>query len=484
MSRAIGERDLRPAVAASWRPQRCRRGRARSRRRSQSPSPAPPPASRDVDPAEALEARAGRKSAGNPSPSSRHAQRRPSRSRPRPPSRTVPAPCRSALSTRLPSACSRRTRSPVKTSSSRRGHLELAPRRSRTRVEATRDRVEDLAHGVPVEAQRKPALVGPREHEQILGEPHEPLDLLRRRAKRASSSSCERGRAQRELELGAERRERRPQLVARVGDEAALARESLLEAAEHLVQRLAEAADLVARRRQREPPVGALARDLGRAAPHRLDRPKRRAGEEVPADEVRSSASGPTTSELREEAVERLVAILERLAGNDEVVARPPSTDLTRIEPRRPRRPNAVSSRSTKHRPRSRPRALRRSSREPRDSGSHDAPVPGPEHEREAVLLVGNADLAERLLPTSAAERTSRRLEAVVDLLVQRAPEPDVEQRADDDEHERHRRRERERQPQPQRDAAHAPACRSRYPTPRTVSSECRPNGRSIFPRR
>ena len=55
--------------------------------------------------------------------------------------------------------------------------------------------------------------------------------------------------AQRELELGPERRERRAQLVARVGDEAALSREPLLEAVEHVVQRLAETVDLVPRRR-------------------------------------------------------------------------------------------------------------------------------------------------------------------------------------------------------------------------------------------
>ena len=58
---------------------------------------------------------------------------------------------------------------------------------------------------------------------------------------------------QRELELGAQQRERSAQLVACVRDEAALAREGSLQPAEHLVQRLAEPPELVARRRDGQP---------------------------------------------------------------------------------------------------------------------------------------------------------------------------------------------------------------------------------------
>ena len=54
---------------------------------------------------------------------------------------------------------------------------------------------------------------------------------------------------QRELELGSQQRERRPQLVAGVGDERALAHECGLEPGEHRVERLAQPLDLVARLR-------------------------------------------------------------------------------------------------------------------------------------------------------------------------------------------------------------------------------------------
>ena len=94
------------------------------------------------------------------------------------------------------------------------------------------------------------------------------------------------------------------------------------------------------------------------------------------------------------------------------------------------------------------------------------------------------ASPSDTLSRTLEANAAATRLEPFVDLLEQRVTEPDVEQRPDDDEHDRHRRRERERQPHAQRDPAHDPSCRSRYPTPRTVSSVLRPNGRSIFPRR
>ena len=52
----------------------------------------------------------------------------------------------------------------------------------------------------------------------------------------------------------------------------------------------------------------------------------------------------------------------------------------------------------------------------------------------------------------SSAARAARR---VVDDLVERRAEPDVEERADRGEHDRHREREREREPQPDRQPRH-----------------------------
>ncbi len=99
-------------------------------------------------------------------------------------------------------------------------------------------------------------LVGTREDEQILRKPHEPLHLLAGGVQRGLELLLRPGPPRRELELGPQGRERRPELVARVGDEAPLAREAGVEALEHLVQRLAEAMDLVARLREREAALG------------------------------------------------------------------------------------------------------------------------------------------------------------------------------------------------------------------------------------
>ncbi len=56
------------------------------------------------------------------------------------------------------------------------------------------------------------------------------------------------------------------------------------------------------------------------------------------------------------------------------------------------------------------------------------------------------------------------------------------------DQHDRHRERERECEAGADRNPAHRPSTpssrRSRYPAPRTVSIELRPNGRSTFSRR
>ena len=62
--------------------------------------------------------------------------------------------------------------------------------------------------------------------------------------------------ANRRLQLGLQHRQRGAELVAGVGHEPALALKRLLQAGEHLVQRLAETADLVLRGRSgsRSPP--------------------------------------------------------------------------------------------------------------------------------------------------------------------------------------------------------------------------------------
>ena len=121
-----------------------------------------------------------------------------------------------------------------------------------------------------------------------------------------------------EVELCAEHRERRPQLVARIGDEAALSLECRLQTGEHRVQRLAEPAQLVFRRRQRQPPARLGRGHRLRLAPHRVDRPQRRGGEEVAAHRREQEGERPHDQQLRQQAAQRVLRILERDADRED----------------------------------------------------------------------------------------------------------------------------------------------------------------------
>src|SRR5581483_1355783 len=92
---------------------------------------------------------------------------------------------------------------------------------------------------------RQLAAVRAGEQQQVLGEARQTLRLLRGRANRGLELRSRPRTAQRELELAAQQGERRPQLVARVAQEAALVLERRLEPLEHVVQRLGERPDLV-----------------------------------------------------------------------------------------------------------------------------------------------------------------------------------------------------------------------------------------------
>ena len=93
------------------------------------------------------------------------------------------------------------------------------------RSEASRHGLEEIVNRNRLSPKGKAPLVGPGEHQQVLGEPARagrfpPL----RPSRRAASKLLRRARvAQRELELSAQQRQRRAQLVTRVGDEAPFA---------------------------------------------------------------------------------------------------------------------------------------------------------------------------------------------------------------------------------------------------------------------
>ena len=132
----------------------------------------------------------------------------------------------------------------------------------------------------PLRVSRSSPSSDAREHEQVVGEQREPVGLLGRGARRGPQLVGATRPPQRQLELGLQQRERRPQLVARLGDEAALALEPGLEPGEHLVQRSREPAISSSRRRDGKPLRPAAAPrspPRGGASPRPAAAPRRRA---------------------------------------------------------------------------------------------------------------------------------------------------------------------------------------------------------------
>ena len=116
--------------------------------------------------------------------------------------------------------------------------------------------------------------------------------------------------------------------------------------------------------------------------------------------------------------------------------------------------------------------------------GGEDAPV-GIDHLRER--LVGLDQGRRRRRQEHAVrpeERVRPRPEPDVDGVHQIGPQAEVEERTRRGEHDRDHQGGHEREPRPDRQAHAAGSERNRYPDPRTVSIESRPNGRSTLFRR
>ena len=263
--------------------------------------------------------------------------------------------------------------------------------------------------------------------------------------------------------------------MARVGDEAALARKAGVETAEHLVQRLPEAGYLVFRSREWEPSLGGVGRDLLRLSTHRLDRAQRSPCHEVPDHRGDEKRDRQDHEQLGQEPVERLVAIVERLADDDD-----PIVDRDREQPEL--RPSDLRLRHDSSR-----LALGRAplSRAAPSRQRHCFPRQPTRPSREPAQVLPRPQTTAEVTSNVDAQLDGSHLQRVGDPFVERVSEPDVEDRADRRKHDGHDEREGERQPHPNRKPAHATLSRrSRYPTPRTVSIELRSNGRSTLSRR
>ncbi len=176
--------------------------------------------------------------------------------------------------------------------------------------------------------------VGASDEEQRLGELREPIDLLGRSLQRRSQLRLVLAVPERELELRAQERERRPQLVAGVRDEGALAEQRSLEPGEHRVERVSEPLDLVPRPRHGQPLARPLGRDRRRPAPHRLDRSEREPCEDVARQGRQQERDRAGDQELVAQASQRLRAVL---AGDpdDEHEALPAPRDVGGEDARR-----------------------------------------------------------------------------------------------------------------------------------------------------
>src|SRR5262249_50858767 len=114
-----------------------------------------------------------------------------------------------------------------------------------------------------------------------------------------------------------------------------------------------------------------------------------------------------------------------------------------------------------------------------------DNPSARPDHAHEAFVPREQRRVdVGRAGPTQGRHVTAPARKVVIHPGVEAVAEADVEKDPEGRENHRHHPREHQRQPNADREAAHAPSLRRRYPAPRTVSSDRRPYGRSIFSRR
>ena len=105
------------------------------------------------------------------------------------------------------------------------------------------------------------------------------------------------GLAGEDLELAANRGQRRAQLVRGVGDEAALAGKGILEPVEHVVERLRQGADLVAGALGPDPAVELAGVHLGCDPRHPPQRRRGAGGEQVAGDQRRGQGQGADQEE-------------------------------------------------------------------------------------------------------------------------------------------------------------------------------------------
>ena len=131
------------------------------------------------------------------------------------------------------------------------------------------------------------------------------------------------GIGERHFDLGTDHGQRCAQLVARVGDEAALAVEGGGQAVEHPVDGVGQVAQLVARSVHRDPLVESLLGDALRQPGHLAQRRERAAGHQVAERDRHQQHPDAREQVLRVELIERPLAVAGRQRAVDLAVHDP-----------------------------------------------------------------------------------------------------------------------------------------------------------------
>ncbi len=243
-----------------------------------------------------------------------------------------PPPCRSALATRLSSACALRSGSARIDRAARDRDLHRERPVARGGAVPAGGALEQVLHVDRLRPQRQPALVRARQHQQVVGQPAEPPRVLERRLRTGAQALAV--AAQRHLELRLQHGQRRAQLVAGVRDEPALALDRRLEPVEQLVERLAEPVELVAGVRQRQPLGQVAVGDAGGAGAHALDRPQRRARDLIAGVAREQQRAGERDRQQQREPPQLRRAAVERLPDDRHERPELRVADRERVQPR------------------------------------------------------------------------------------------------------------------------------------------------------
>ena len=166
-------------------------------------------------------------------------------------------------------------------------------------------------------------LVGVGEQEQILDQPLHAIDLGARDPLHAPDLVGVRILLHgQDLELAAEDRQRRPQLVRGVGQERVLPSERLLQRVEHLVERPGQDADLVVAAAELHPRTEVALLDPPGHARHPAQR-RRHAGRDEPASQERAEHAEHAGQEER--LLHGVLGALDRLGGLGDAEAHGPA---------------------------------------------------------------------------------------------------------------------------------------------------------------